>query len=231
MPRQPFFRDRLEAGQALAKAALSLVRRAPEISDPVVLALPRGGVPLAVEVAWALDAPLDLIMVRKIGVPGHPELAAAAVVDGAEPQLVINERVAVAVGLGREDLEPLMALELAEIDRRRGVYLKGRTQEPIKGRDAIVVDDGIATGTTVRAALKALALRGARSVSLLVPIAPPEVMAVLRRETDHAVCLHEPEPFFAVGAHYAEFDQVGDDEVVACLAGYRRPVMRADNAS
>lgn len=145
------FNNRIEAGQALAK---ELVKK--NYPDPVVLALPRGGVPIGLEVARSLKAPLDLVMVRKIGVPYQPELAAAAVVNGDNPELVINESIAAHAGLDKEELDRLAERQLEEIKRRRGIYLKDRAQVSVEGRTAIVVDDGIATGATVRASLKAV---------------------------------------------------------------------------
>ena len=162
------FKNREEAGKALAEALLSKA-----LPDPVVLALPRGGVPVAAEVARALKAPLDLVMVRKIGVPYQPELAAAAVIDGEDPQLVINEEVCALADVSRSEIDAMAKEELQEIDRRTKLYLKDRPRAPIAGRSAIVVDDGIATGTTIRAVIKALRLKGPKSIVLAVPVAPP----------------------------------------------------------
>ena len=151
--RLPFF-DRSEAGRLLAQRVAAL-----QAVDPVVFALPRGGVPVALEVASSLGAPLELILVRKIGVPYQPELAVAAVVDGGEAQIVVEPQVLAATGITREAIDAWARIELREIERRRQSYLAGREQVPVAGRTAIVVDDGIATGTTMRAALKALARR------------------------------------------------------------------------
>jgi putative phosphoribosyl transferase len=211
------FADRREAGMLLAVRIADLVRAHPEMTDPLVLALPRGGVPVALEVARALPAPLDLLMVRKIGVPWQPELAAAAVVDGEHPQIVVNEDVVAAVGMTEADLDAGKARELAEIERRRGLYLAGRKPGPIEGRDVIVVDDGIATGATTRAALRGVKRRHPRSLTLAIPVAPPETLGLLRREVDHLVCLEAPDFFQAIGAYYDDFTQVSDGEVVAML--------------
>lgn len=202
------FENRTEAGKALARTLGDRVYHA-----PVILALPRGGVPVALEVARALGAQMDLLMVRKIGVPGQPELAAAAVVNGESPQIVINEGIAAQARLSREEIERLAKVQLDEIARRKQLYLGGRTPVPIEGRDVIVVDDGVATGATMRASLKALRQRRPARLVLAVPVAAPEALADLRKHVDEAVCLLEPRPLFGVGAHYADFSQVSDQEV------------------
>jgi putative phosphoribosyl transferase len=211
------FADRAAAGRLLGEqlAALNLER-------PVVLALPRGGVPVALEVARALDARLDLVLVRKIGVPWQPELAVAAVVDGDSPQIVVEERVKREAGITQEYIESEARKQLAEIERRRAVYLQGRSPVSVKDCTAIVVDDGIATGTTVRAALRALRQRAPAHLVLAVPVAPRETIEMLRPEVDRIVCLAQPEPFYAIGLHYADFHQLSDDEVVAALTEAER---------
>jgi putative phosphoribosyl transferase len=211
------FSDRTSGGIRLADAVAALIGEHPEITDPVLLALPRGGVPVALEIARALRAPLDLVMVRKIGVPWQPELAAAAVVDGDAPQLVVNRDVLAMAGMTEADLESAERRELAEIDRRRRLYLGNRALVPVEGRDAILVDDGIATGATTRAALKGVRRRRPRSLTLAVPVAPSDALDKLASEVDHLVCLVAPSPFFAIGSYYAEFAQVSDDEVVRML--------------
>jgi len=211
------FRNRTEAGKELAEELARMIAADPALADPVVLALPRGGLPVGVEVARKLKAPLDLVLVRKIGVPFQPELAAGAIVDGDEPQLVLNQDVLRMAQLTETDLEPVKARELKEIDRRREIYLKGRARAPIEGRVVIVVDDGIATGATTRAALKALQRRKPKSLILAVPVAPVETVEALRGEIDHVVCLHMPAPFYAIGLYYADFGQVSDDEVIRIL--------------
>jgi putative phosphoribosyl transferase len=212
------FSDRTEAGRRLAAAVAEHLARHPGLDDPVVLALPRGGVPVAIEVARRLSAPLDLVMVRKIGVPFQPELAAGAVVDGDAPETVYNADVLRMARLTQEDLDEIRDRELAEIGRRRAVYLADRAPVPIEGRDAILVDDGVATGATTRAALRAVTRRGPRSVTLAVPVAAADTLAALKREADHAICLETPRDFRAIGLHYDDFGQVPDAEVVRLLA-------------
>ena len=206
------FVDRVEAGRLLGQrlAALRLV-------DAVVLALPRGGVPVALEVARALHAPLDLLMVRKIGAPGQPELAVAAVVDGDHPQTVIDEETLRLSGADRAYVDAEAAQALKEIERRRALYLRGRAPLPLAGKSVVLVDDGIATGTTVRAALKALQRCNVARLVLAVPVAPADTVAQLRAEVDELVCLSQPAFFHAVGLHYRDFHQIDDDEVIALL--------------
>ena len=208
------FPDRRQAGIALAHRLAGLA-----LADPVVLALPRGGVPVAAEVARELRAPLDLLLVRKIGAPMQPELAVAAIVDGAQHDLVIDDETLAWSGATREYVDAEAARQLVEIERRRRLYLGGRAPVEIAGRTAIVVDDGIATGTTVRAALKALRRRRPARLVLAVPVAPREAVAELASEVDQPVRLATPQWFRAVGPHYDDFTQVEDDEVVALLAG------------
>jgi putative phosphoribosyl transferase len=207
------FADRTQAGRALAEALLAL-RLAPPV---VVLALPRGGVPVAVPVARALRAPLDLLLVRKIGAPWQRELAVAAVVDGEPPDIVVDEQTLGYAGVDRRYVEAEAETALQEIRRRRALYLGGRAAVAVEGATVVVVDDGIATGTSVRAALKALRRRAPARLVLAVPVAPHDTLAALRAEVDDLVCLATPEPFHAVGAHYVDFHQVNDDEVLAAL--------------
>jgi putative phosphoribosyl transferase len=207
------FADRAEAGRSLAAALLAL-----RLSPPVVvLALPRGGVPVAAPVARALHAPLDLLLVRKIGAPWQRELAVAAVVDGEPPDIVVDEQTLGYAGVDQRYVEAEAASALQEIRRRRGLYLGGRPAVAVEGATVVVVDDGIATGTSVRAALKALRRRRPARLVLAVPVAPRDTLAALRAEVDELVCLATPEPFHAVGAHYVDFHQVNDDEVLAAL--------------
>lgn len=212
------FANRTEAGRALAAELATRLAQRPSGAPLVVLALPRGGLPVAAEVARALAAPLDLLLVRKIGVPWHPELAVAAVVDGGAAQIVVDEGIRAMTGVTLEEIERQAQVELREIERRRGLYLGGRKHVPLAGATVIVVDDGVATGTTVRAALQALRRQQPAHVILAVPVAPADTLAALRQECDEVVCLRQPEPFNAVGQHYLDFHQVGDDEVLACLA-------------
>ena len=211
------FENRESAGRALAGA---LAKKTP--SDPVVLALPRGGVPVAAEVAKALKAPLDVVMVRKIGVPWQPELAAAALIDGNDPQIVVNEEVCALANVSRSYIREAAKGELEEIERRRALYLKDRPRASIAGRSVIVVDDGIATGTTMRAVIKALRLKGPKSILLAVPVAPAETVERLRAEVDDFVCLATPEPFYGIGLHYADFHQVPDEDVIEILEQARK---------
>ena len=206
------FADRSAAGRQLAHA---LAQR--KLPDPVVLALPRGGVPVAVAVALALHAPLDLLIVRKIGAPGNPELAVGAIADGAEAAVVDRESLAL-TGTPQAYVDRQAKAERQEIARRRALYLQGRPPLPVKGRTAIVVDDGLATGSTARAAVRALRERKPARVVLAVPVAPSAAVAELLPEVDELVCLCTPEFFGAVGAHYADFRQVQDEEVIAGLA-------------
>lgn len=207
------FADRTEAGQRLAKA-LEIY----EFQNPVVIALPRGGVPVAFEVAQALHAPLDLVMVRKIGLPDHPEVALAAVVDGPRPDLEVNAEMAAQARLNRLDIVRLAEPELAEIARRRALYLPGRASVPLAGRVVIVVDDGIATGATARVALRALRRQFPARLIVAVPVAAPDALAGLENLADTVVCLQAPKEFGAVGQFYDDFTQVSDAQVIALLA-------------
>ncbi len=206
------FRDRRDAGRRLAEALTPGGR-----GDLLVLALPRGGVPVGYEVAQALRAPLDVVLVRKIGAPGNPEFGLGAVVDGPDPQTVLNDEAMARLDPPAGYVEAEIGRQLAEIERRRGLYRGSRAPEPVSGRDVVLVDDGIATGGTARAALRALAKAGARHVTLAVPVAPPDVLESLRGEADEVVCLAAPADFRAVGLHYENFDQTTDEEVVRLL--------------
>ena len=207
------FADRDAAGRALAQRLASVALPGPI----VVLALPRGGVPIAAVVARALKAPLDLLLVRKIGAPWQPELAVAAVVDGNPPDIVVDDETMAMTGVDREYIDRQAQYELHEIERRRRAYLRGRAPVAVEGATVIVIDDGIATGTTVRAALKALRRRKPARLVLAVPVAPSDTLAALRAEVDEIVCLAEPYPFHAIGLHYRDFHQVSDDEVLMAL--------------
>lgn len=206
------FQDRSDAGRRLAKALLGYKGR-----NAVVLALPRGGVPVAAEVAAALKAPLDLILVRKIGVPAQPELAMGAVVDGAAPIIVRNEEVIGLSGTTAEEFDAECARQLAEIERRRQFYIGKRARAEIAGQVVIVVDDGVATGATTRAALQAIRNRKPKALVLAVPVAPRDTIAELRQEVDALVRLETPDPFVAIGYFYRDFRQVSDEEVVEIL--------------
>lgn len=209
------FSDRRDAGRKLAQALAHY-----SAASPIVLALPRGGVPVAFEVAQALKAPLDLLFVRKIGAPGHPEFGIGAVVDGQDPQIVLNPEAA-QIGVPEAYIEATSERELQEIERRRQAYLGGREPIAVRDRTVIVVDDGIATGSTVRAALRGLARTGANRIVLAVPVAARDTIESLRFEADEVVCLATPEPFYAVGPYYADFSQTSDHEVVELLDATR----------
>ena len=209
------FLDRAEAGRKLAQALASYKDR-----DPVVLALPRGGLPVAAEIAAALGAPLDIVLVRKIGLPVQPELAMGAVVDGDEPVTVRNEDVISEAGVSEREFKAARAHELAEIERRRRRFVGDRRRAEVAGRTAIVVDDGVATGATARAALRAIRKRGPKTLVLAVPVAASDTIEELRGEVDAVVCLEAPRHFGAVGAFYADFRQVEDAEVSAILARF-----------
>lgn len=208
----PLFDDRAHAGRLLAARVTALSLR-----EPLVIALPRGGVPVAAEVARALQAPLELLLVRKIGAPWQPELAVAAVVDGSPPEWVVDDHALQAIGCGRAHVEAQLPHALAEIERRRAAYLGGKAPADVAGRDVVVVDDGLATGTTARAALRALGRRGVRRLVLAVPVAARESLEALRGEADDVVCLSTPERFEAVSPYYRRFEQLADDEVVELI--------------
>ncbi len=209
------FKNRSEAGRLLAAALAAYQDRA-----PIVLALPRGGVPVAAEVAAALKAPLDLVLVRKLGVPGQPELAMGAVADGASPVIVRNADIIRYAGVTEAEFNAICDKERAEIERRRNSYLGGRVPAVVSGRTVIVIDDGIATGATTRTALRALRAQGAKELVLAVPVAAKETIEELRAEADNIVCLEAPAWFQAVGAFYSDFRQVTDAEVVEILARF-----------
>ncbi len=215
------FADRRTAGRQLAERLHHLRQ-----DEPLVLALPRGGVPVGFEVARELDAPLDVLLVRKIGVPWQPELALGAVVDGADPQVLINEGLASALAVARSYITSETARQLTEIERRRRVYLGDKPPPALSGRTIIIVDDGIATGSTARAALRAVRKAGARRIVLTVPVAPEDTIEQLRAEVDDIVCLSSPSPFIAVGAHYSEFPQLADVDVIALLEERRQAMTR-----
>ena len=211
------FADRGEAGRRLADKLLHLKDR-----QPVVLALPRGGVAVGFEIAQALDAPLDIVFVRKIGVPWQPELALGAVTDGAGREIFVDRNLATSLDVPDNYIEEETARQLEEIERRRKSYCEGRPALEVAGRTAIVVDDGIATGATMRVALQAVRRRGpARSV-LAVPVAPPDTLAALRKEVDEAVCLETPIGLVAIGFYYRDFHQMRDSEVTDLLARAQR---------
>jgi predicted phosphoribosyltransferase len=209
------FRDRSEAGRKLAAALAGY-----KDQDPVVLALPRGGVPVAAEIAAALDAPLDLLLVRKIGVPMQPELAMGAVVDGANPITVRNGDVIAAAGISEETFARVCDRELAEIARRHRDYLGDRPAAEVAGKTAIVVDDGVATGATTRAALRAIRMRAPKRLVLAVPVGPTETLEALEADVDEVVCPERHENFGAIGYFYEDFHQLEDADVIAILSRF-----------
>jgi putative phosphoribosyl transferase len=209
------FIDRSDAGRRLAQALLTYRGQ-----QPVILALLRGGVPVAAEVAAAFDAPLDLVLVRKIGVPMQPELAMGAVVDGGVPIVVRNDDVIVLTGVDEAEFEAVRDRELAEIERRRRLYLGNRAPVDVAGRVAIVIDDGVATGATTRAALRATRIRGPRKLVLAVPVAPTETLIGLQDEADDVICLEDHRSFGAIGFYYTDFRQLSDQEVKDIVARF-----------
>ena len=206
------FADRTEAGQALARALVKYKGQAVH-----VYALPRGGAQVAAEVARALDAPLDLILVRKIGAPAQPELAIGAVVDGGTPIIVRNDDVLRFTGTRDNQFDQICRRELQEIERRRKVYLPNRPPLNPAGKVAIVIDDGVATGATMRAALRATRMRHPRKLVLAVPVGAYDSIEELRGEVDEVVCLNTPEDFGALGYYYEDFRQLSDQDVIDIL--------------
>ncbi|MCL6473378.1 MAG: phosphoribosyltransferase, partial [Firmicutes bacterium] len=187
-------------------------------SDAVVLAIPRGGVVVADEVAKALGLQLDIVIPRKIGAPGNPELAIGAVAMG---ESIINEPLVRELGIPREYIESEISRQLEEISRRRKLYLGDRAPIPLQGRIAIVIDDGLATGYTALAAIHAIKRQNPKKIVLAVPVAPSDTCARLAQEVDELICLEVHELFFAVGQFYEVFDQVTDSEVIEILSRYR----------
>ena len=206
------FEDRRDAGKKLA-AALKSYRG----EDCVILALPRGGVPVAAEVARALDAPMDLLLVRKIGAPGQEELAIGSVIDGGDPIVIRDGELIRLTGTSERQFDRICARELEEIERRRAFYLKGRKPEPLAGRIAIVVDDGLATGNTMQAALMALSQRDPKRIVMAVPVAPADSLKKFTHLADEIVCLETPAWFGAVGYYYKDFSPTEDEDVIRLL--------------
>ena len=206
------FRNRADAGRKLAKALARYKNRL-----PVVLALPRGGVPIAAEVCAALSAPVDLILVRKIGVPFQPELAMGAVVDGSAFVVVRNEDVIQYANIDEATFNAIRDTELSEIEQRRQRYLGTRDRVEIAGRTTIVIDDSVATGATMRVALRAVRARKPQRLVLAVPVAPASTVAELRSEADDVICLEDHDFFVAISDYYADFRQVSDQDVVDIL--------------
>src|ERR1700732_3190573 len=218
------FRNRSEAGRKLAVALAGYKHQ-----QPVVLALPRGGVLVAAEVAGVLEAPLDLILVRKVGVPCQPELASGAVVDGGSSIIVRNEEVIEHIGIDEDGFKAVCDAEFAEIERRRERYLGNRERAEVAGRTAIVIDDGGATGATARCALRATRMHNPERLVLSVPLAPSDSLSELRREADDIVCLEDHSVFGAIGFYYHDFRQVSDEEVIEIL--HRFPARKPRKSS
>jgi putative phosphoribosyl transferase len=200
-------KDRTAAGRALAEA----LRGYADVDDLLVLALPRGGVPVASEVADALGAELDVLLVRKLGTPGQPELAMGAIASGGAR--VLNAEVIAALRVPAEEVERATAREQQELERRERAFRGDRERPRVHGRCVIVIDDGVATGATMRAGLQALHQQGPREVVVAVPVAAPDTVAMLEREADAVVCLETPYPFLGVGRWYVDFEQTTDAEV------------------
>jgi predicted phosphoribosyltransferase len=201
------FPNRAEAGRQLAEKLVKYAGR----DDVIVLGLPRGGVPVAYEVAKRLRAPLDVFIVRKLGVPGFEELAAGAIASGGVR--VLNQDVMRAIPHADEAIEAVTARETAELERREQIYREGRPPPELRGRIVILVDDGLATGATMRAAVKALRQCGAAKIVVAVPVGPPDTCRELEKEADETICLSTPEFFQAVGQYYDDFSQTSDEDV------------------
>jgi putative phosphoribosyl transferase len=206
----PMFQDRQEAGQRLGRRLAAL-----KPDHPIVLALPRGGVPVAAAIADALDAPLDLLLVRKLGTPGYPELALGAVSDGAHPRTVVNWSIVRQIGISEPQIAEMASTEIAEIERRRKLWLDDRAAPDLAGRVVIVVDDGVATGASTHVALQAVRAAGASHIVLAAPVGPAAIMSQFENECDDIVFLSTPEDF------YNDFHQLDDGEVRDLLAQHR----------
>lgn len=204
------FRDRIDAGTQLARAVLHLRDR-----DVVVVGLPRGGIPVADQVAGALDAPLDVILVRKLGVPARPELAMGAIGEGGVR--LVNHEIVEMMGVTSDELADVEARERIELERRARRYRTGRARLPLAGRVVIVVDDGIATGSTAEAGCQVVRAEGAVRVILAVPVAPRDWTARLAGVADELISVSAPRRFSAIGQFYDDFGQTSDDDVIACL--------------
>ncbi|MGQ9469634.1 MAG: phosphoribosyltransferase [Nitrososphaerales archaeon] len=204
------FRNRTEAGKILAEALSKYKGK-----NPIVLAIPRGGVVVAYEVAKALNAPLDLIIPRKIGAPNQPELAIGAVTE--DGTTILNKDILQYLRVSDDYIKGEVRRQVEEIKRRMEKYLGDKPRISIEGKAVILVDDGVATGATIRAAIASIRKRNPASIVLAIPVGPPETIEELRREADEVVCLMTPEPFFAIGQFYRSFEQTSDEEVIEIL--------------
>ncbi|WP_227515500.1 phosphoribosyltransferase [Marinobacter salinus] len=203
--------NRIEAGQALARAMSRYRGR----EDLLVLGLPRGGVPVAYEIAADLNVQLDLMLVRKLGTPGQKELAMGAIASGGIR--VLNDEIVGALGISDEAIERVASEEQQELERREQAYRGDRSRPEIEGKCIILVDDGLATGASMRAAIEALRLQNPSSIVVAVPVAPSDTIGKLSAEADDVICLATPEPFMAIGNWYRDFTQVSDQEVKQTL--------------
>lgn len=220
------FKNRTQAGMLLARQLMPYARR----PDVIVLALPRGGVPLGFMVAQALDVPLDVLLVRKLGMPGHSEYAIGAI---STDQSLLQTDAIKALGVSMEAIEAVVARERKEIERREALYRAGRPPLQLRDKAVILVDDGLATGSTMRVAIQTVRKAQPAKVIVAVPVSAPETRRELAAEADEMVCLSTPQPFYAVGQWYEDFGQTSDEEVTSLLeeAGRGRPSVPADSSS
>jgi putative phosphoribosyl transferase len=205
------FEDRTQAGRLLGEALADYAKR----PDVIVLALPRGGVPVGLEVARMIDAPLDIMLVRKLGTPGQEELAMGAIASGGV--CVLNPDIVAVIDISQEAIEAVAATERQELERRERAYRGNKPPPAVENHCIILVDDGLATGASMLAAVSALRQRKPASIVVAIPVAPPDTVQRLKQEADDVVCLATPEPFSAVGRWYREFSQTSDDEVTSLL--------------
>jgi predicted phosphoribosyltransferase len=210
-----YFSDRVDAGKRLAAALTDFSGR-----DGVVLAIPRGGVVVGYEIAEALDLPLDVIIPHKLGAPDNPELAIGAVAE--DGSAVLDEKLVVYLGVEEGYIEAEKTRQKAEIERRLKVYRQDMPPRTLKGKDVMVVDDGIATGSTMKAALLSVKNQGAKSVTVAIPVGPPSTIDELKRMADRVICLYTPEYFQAIGQFYSDFSQTSDEEVIELLKKCRK---------
>ena len=206
------FKNREDAGNRLAATLEKF-----SLPDPIIYALPRGGVPVAAAAAHRLQAPLDLMIVRKLGAPGRPEAAIGAVVDSASPTVILHNETVQQLNISRGYVDTLTATALDEIDRRREIYFKGRKPLSPKNRIAIIIDDGLATGATMEAAVKAMRKAGPSKIIVAVPTAPGDAVRALSDIADDVICLETPAPFWSVSSQYDDFRQLTDEDVIDCL--------------